>query len=157
MESDQAKCRCSTLMVQILPRLKSAMGNNDLQTAIASSLSATTFHQLDRGITFNDCKSPGIHRRSGRDCRGAEADVADEAGVEDRVDGPAVIVPALAHALDAGAGGWPRRFARRLRAPLHACAQSPGPQLFENPMPQERGSLTVFKLLVSSPVSMGIS
>ena len=72
-----------------------------------------------------------------------EADVAHEAGVENRVDGLAVVVTALAHALDAGAGGGGRRLARRLRAALHADAQSPGPQLFENPRPQVRGQLTV--------------
>ncbi len=86
-----------------------------------------------------------------------ESDVADEARVENRIDGPAVVVPALAHALDAGAGGGRRRFARRLRAPLHAGAQSPGPQLFENPMPQERGSLMVLMLLVRSPSSVAWS
>ncbi len=63
-----------------------------------------------------------------------EADVADEAAVEDRVDRRAVIVAALAQPLDARA--------RRGRAGLARCGQLP-PQLFEKPRPQVRGQLIV--------------
>jgi hypothetical protein len=64
-----------------------------------------------------------------------ETDVADEALVEDRIDRGAIVMPALAQALDPDAlGGRPCLSRRRQRLP---------PQLFDKPTPQERGLLIV--------------
>ena len=67
IESGQAKCHCPTLMVQIFPSLKIAMGNNSLQTAIASSLSAN--FSLKLGLDSNprtmQVGSTGSHGEAG--------------------------------------------------------------------------------------------
>ena len=63
-----------------------------------------------------------------------EADVADEAPVEDRVDCLPIVVAALAQPLDARARRWRAGLARRGQLP---------PQLFEKPRPQVRGKLMV--------------